>query len=86
MSAIHLSGNVWINDLYALQSESCESMVRHTADLGKCLRDAELFTCFTHVIGRYPLYWGFLSCADDTVNRAMIRVVVTVILVSGEYV
>jgi hypothetical protein len=50
MSAIHLSGNVWINDLYALVSESFESMVGHTADLGKCLCDAELFTCFTHVI------------------------------------
>jgi hypothetical protein len=43
MSAIHLSGNVWINYLYALVSESCESMVGHTTDLGKCLCDAKLF-------------------------------------------
>jgi hypothetical protein len=50
MSAIHLSGNVWINYLYALVSESYESMVGYTADLGKCLCDAKLFTCFTHVI------------------------------------
>jgi hypothetical protein len=31
MSAIQLSGNVWINYLYALVSESCESMVGYTA-------------------------------------------------------
>jgi hypothetical protein len=83
MSAIHLSGNVWINDLYTLVSESCKSMVGHTADLGKCLCDAELITCFTHVICRNPLYWGFPSCGDNAVNRAMIRVVATVVLVSG---
>jgi hypothetical protein len=53
MSVIHLSGNIWINDLYALVSESCESMVRHTADLGKCLCDAKFiymfYTCYMKV-------------------------------------
>ena len=36
MSAIHLSGNEWINFLYALVSGSCESVIGYTADLGKC--------------------------------------------------
>jgi hypothetical protein len=49
MSVIHLSGNVWINCLYTSVNGSCESMIRYTADLGKCLYDAELFTCHTHV-------------------------------------
>jgi hypothetical protein len=43
MSAIHLSGIVWINCLYASVSVSCESMIGCTADLGKCLYDAEFF-------------------------------------------
>jgi hypothetical protein len=34
MSVIHLSGNVWINCLYASVSVSCESMIGYTADLG----------------------------------------------------
>jgi hypothetical protein len=50
MSVIRLSGNVWIICLYTLVSVSCESMIRYTADLGKCLDDAELSTCYTHVI------------------------------------
>jgi hypothetical protein len=49
MSAIHLSGDVWINCLYAVVSESCESMVGYTADLEKCLCDAEALTCHAHV-------------------------------------
>jgi hypothetical protein len=59
MSAIHLSGNVWINYLYALVSESCERMVRYTADLGKCLYDAEIFTCHTHVCIKVSNVWEF---------------------------
>ena len=34
MSATCLSGNVWINCLYASVSVSCESMIGYTADLG----------------------------------------------------
>jgi hypothetical protein len=49
MSAIHLIGNVWINCLYALVSESCESMVGYTTDLGKCLYNAETLTCHADV-------------------------------------
>jgi hypothetical protein len=37
ISAIHLSGIVWINCLYVSVSESCESMIGYTTDLGKCL-------------------------------------------------
>jgi hypothetical protein len=49
MSVIHLSGNVWINFLYASVSGSYESMIRYTADLGKCLFDTKLWTCSTRV-------------------------------------
>jgi hypothetical protein len=59
MSAIHLSGNVWIHCLYALVSESCESMVRYTTDLGKCLYDAETLTCHAHVCIRVSNVWEF---------------------------
>jgi hypothetical protein len=59
MSAIHLSGNVWINCLYASVSESCESMIGYTADLGKCLCDAELFTCIR------MLYEGILYVGNS---------------------
>jgi hypothetical protein len=58
MSAIHLSGNVWIIGLYALVSGSCESMIGYTADLGKCFCDAELFTCL------HMLYEGILLCGE----------------------
>jgi hypothetical protein len=37
MSVIHLSGNVWINCLYASISVSCESMIGYTTDLGEKL-------------------------------------------------
>jgi hypothetical protein len=59
MSAIHLSGNVWISCLYTLVSESCESMVRYIADLGKCLCDARIFTCYTHVCIKVSNVWEF---------------------------
>jgi hypothetical protein len=84
MSAIHLSGNVWINYLYALVSESCECMVGYTADLGECLCDSEVLTCHAHVCIRVSNWWGIPSCSDDAVNRMTNRVVVTVILVSGD--
>jgi hypothetical protein len=60
MSVIHLSGNVWINCLYASVSGSCESMIEYTADLGKCLCDVELFTCIC------MLYEGIL-CVGNSV-------------------
>jgi hypothetical protein len=59
MSAIHLSGNVCISCLYALVSESCESMVGYTVDLGKCLCDAGIFTCYTHVCIKVFNVWEF---------------------------
>jgi hypothetical protein len=57
MSVIHLSGNMWINCLYASVSVSCESMIGHIADLEKCLYDAELFTCYTHVYKKVSHVW-----------------------------
>jgi hypothetical protein len=84
MSAIQLSDNVWINYLYALVSESYESMVGYTADLGECLCDTETLTCHVHVRMRVSKLWGFPSCGDDAVNRTMIQVVITVILVSRD--
>jgi hypothetical protein len=84
MSAIHLSGNVWIHCLYASVSESCESVIGNTADLGKCLYDAELWTCYTHVYMKVSNVWEILSCGDDAVNRTMVWVVATVVRVSGE--
>jgi hypothetical protein len=84
MSVIRLSGNLWIFGLYALVSESCESMIGYTADLGKCLFDAELFTCYTHVYMKVSYVWEIPSCGDDAVNRTMVRVVATVICVSGD--
>jgi hypothetical protein len=58
-------------------------MVGYTTDLGKCLCDAKLFTCHTHVYMKVSL-WEIPSCGDDAINRTMIRVVATVILVSGD--
>ena len=84
MSAIHLSGNVWIHCLYASVSESCESMIGYTADLGKCLYDAGLFTCHTHVCMKVSNMWGIPSYGDDAVDRTMVRVVATVVRVSGD--
>jgi hypothetical protein len=55
MSVIRLSGNVWIICLYASVSVSCEGMIRYTADLVKCLYDAKLSTCYTHVIRKCPM-------------------------------
>jgi hypothetical protein len=84
MSVIQLSGNVWINCVYALVSESCESMVGYTADLGKCLYDVGLFTCHTHVYMKVSNVWEILSYGDDVVNRTMVRVVATVVCVSRD--
>jgi hypothetical protein len=83
MSVIRLSGNVWINCLYTSVSGSCESMIGYTADLGKCLYDAELFTCYTHVYMKVSYVWVILSCSDDVINRTMVGVVATVVRVSG---
>jgi hypothetical protein len=58
-------------------------MIGYTADLGKCLRDAEslhVYTCYVKV----SLMWGIPSGGDDAVNRMRIRVVATVVLVSGD--
>jgi hypothetical protein len=59
MSVIHLSGNIWINCLYAVVSESRESMVGYTADLGKCLYDAGTLTCHAHVCIKVSTVWEF---------------------------
>jgi hypothetical protein len=57
-------------------------MIRCTTDLGECLYDAELFTCYTHVYMKVSYVWVILSCGDDAVNRMTVRVVATVIRVS----
>jgi hypothetical protein len=84
MSVIRLSGIVWINCLYASVSESCESMIGYTADLGKCLYDAELFKSYRHVYMKVSYVWVIPSCGDDAINRTMVRVVTTVVSVSGD--
>jgi hypothetical protein len=84
MSAIHLSGNEWINCLYASVSGSCESMIGYTANLGKCLYDAELWTCYMYVYMKVSYVWVIPSCGDDAVNRTMVWVVATVVRVSGD--
>jgi hypothetical protein len=61
MSAIHLSGNFSIIYLYASVSVSCESMIGYTADLGKCLFDAGIFTCYTHVYIKMSHVWVISS-------------------------
>jgi hypothetical protein len=83
MSAIHLNGNIWIHCLDALVSESCESMIGNTADLGKCLYDAKLWKCFTHVYMKVSNVWEIPSCGDDVVNKTMVWVVATVVHVSA---
>jgi hypothetical protein len=84
MRAIHLGGNVWIHCLYTSVSESCESMIGYTADLGECLFDAGVFTCCTHVYMKVSHVRIVPSCGDDVVNRTMVRVVATVVHVSGD--
>jgi hypothetical protein len=79
MSTIHLSDNLWINCLYASVSGSCESMIGYTPDLGKCLYDAELFTCYTHVYMKVSFVWIIPSCGDGAINRTMVRVVCKVL-------
>jgi hypothetical protein len=84
MSAIYLSDNVWINYLDVSVSESCESMIGYTIDLGKCLYDAELWTCYTHVYMKVSNVWEIPSSGDDAVNRTKVRVVATVVRVVGD--
>ena len=84
MSTTPLSGNEWIHCLYASVSESCESMIGYTADLGKCLYDAELFTCHTRVCMKVSNVWGIPSCGDDVVDRTMVWIVATVVRVSRD--
>jgi hypothetical protein len=59
-------------------------MIGYTADLGKCLYDAGLFTCYTHVYRKVSNVWEIPSGGDDVVNRTMVRVVATIIRVSGD--
>jgi hypothetical protein len=59
-------------------------MIRCTADLGKCLYDAELRTCYTRVYMKVSYVWVIPSCGGDVVNRTMVRVVATVVHVSGD--
>jgi hypothetical protein len=84
MSVIHLSGNVWIHCLYVSVSESCESMIGNTVDLGKCLYDAKLWACYTHVYMKVSNVWEISSYSDDAVNRTMVRVVATIVRVSRD--
>jgi hypothetical protein len=77
---------VWINRLYASVSDSCESMIGYTADLGKCLYDARLFTCHTRVCMKVSNVWEFSSYGDDAVDRTMVQVVATIVHVSGVHV
>jgi hypothetical protein len=84
MSAIHLCGNVWFNCLYASVTVSCESMIGYTADLGRVIIDAGVSTCYTHIYTKESHVWVVPSCGDDAVSRTMIRVVTTVVRVSGD--
>jgi hypothetical protein len=84
MSVIHLSGNVWINCFYASVSGSCESMIGYTVNLGKCLCDAKLWTCYRHVYMKVSYVWVIPSCGDDAINRTIVRVVATVVRVSED--
>jgi hypothetical protein len=72
------------NCLYVSVRVSCESMIGNTADLGKCLYDAELWTCYTHVYMKVSNVWEIPSCGDGAINRTMVRVVATVVCVSGD--
>jgi hypothetical protein len=65
-------------------SKCCESMIRYTADLGKCLYDTELFTCYTHIYMKVSHVWVIPSCGDDAVNRMMVQIVATIIHVSRD--
>jgi hypothetical protein len=84
MSAIRLCGIVWINCLYASVSGSCESIIGYTADLGKCLYDAKLWTCYMHVYMKVSNVWVIPFCGDDAINRTMVQVVATIVRVSGD--
>jgi hypothetical protein len=59
-------------------------MIGYTADLEKCLYDAELCTCYTYVYMKVSYVWVILSCGDNAVSRTMVRVVATVVHVSGD--
>ena len=61
MGAIRLNGNVWINCLYASVSVRSESMIGHTAGLEKCLSNAEILTCYTHVRMKVSHVWEIPS-------------------------
>jgi hypothetical protein len=59
-------------------------MIGCTVDLGECLYDAELFTCYTHVYMKVSHVWVIPSCGDNAINRAMVRVVATIVHVSRD--
>jgi hypothetical protein len=59
-------------------------MLGYTANLGKCLCDAELFACYTHVYMKVSHVWVILSYDDNAVNRTMVRVVSTIVRVSRD--
>jgi hypothetical protein len=65
-------------------SVSWESMIGNTADLGRVLIDAGVFTCYTHVYTKVSHVWVVLSCGDDAVIRTMVRVVTIVVHVSRD--
>jgi hypothetical protein len=59
-------------------------MIGCTTDLGEYLYDAKLFTCYTHVYMKVSYVWVIPSCGADAINRTMVRVVATVVRVSGD--
>jgi hypothetical protein len=59
-------------------------MIGYIAELGKCLYDAELWICYTHVYMKVSNVWEIPFCGDDVINRTMIRVVATVVRVSRD--
>jgi hypothetical protein len=59
-------------------------MIGYTADLGKCLYDARLFTCHMRVGMKVSNVWESPSCGDDAVDRMMVRVVGIVVRVSRD--
>jgi hypothetical protein len=75
MGAIRLNSNVWINCLYASVSMRFESMIGYIADLGECLYDARIFTCYTHIYMMVSHVWVVSIRCGDAVNRTRIRVV-----------
>ena len=59
-------------------------MIGYTTDLGRVIIDAGVSTCYTHVYTKVSHVWVVPSSGDDVVNRTMVRIVTTVVRVSGD--